>query len=108
MSNIDAWNFRIDEGLWRQKPLASWKAIPMTSRTLVPSSTTSIPITLAVPDDGFRIVHRIIRSVVLPDPLGPRITINDRSYTQELSSEPYPVDLWVKLGECTSWNGQRG
>src|SRR6266849_2224593 len=75
MSNIEAWNLRIEEGLWRQKPLASWKAIPMTSRTLVPSSTTSIPTTLAVPDVGFRIVQRIIRRVVLPEPFGPRITI---------------------------------
>src|SRR2546426_6413763 len=81
MSNIDAWNFRMDEGLWRQKPLASWKAIPMTSRTLVPSSTTSIPTTLAVPDVGFRIVQRIIRRVVLPEPLGPRITIISPSLT---------------------------
>src|SRR2546427_9997118 len=81
MSNIDAWNFRIDEGLWRQKPLASWKAIPMTSRTLVPSSTTSIPTTLAVPDVGFRIVQRIIRRVVLPEPVGPRITIISPSLT---------------------------
>src|SRR5713101_1373428 len=81
MSNIEAWNLRIDEGLWRQKPLASWKAIPMTSRTLVPSSTTSIPTTLAVPDVGFRIVQRIIRRVVLPEPLGPRITIISPSLT---------------------------
>src|SRR3989441_842441 len=71
----------MDEGLWRQKPLASWKAIPMTSRTLVPSSTTSIPTTLAVPDVGFRIVQRIIRRVVLPEPLGPRITIISPSLT---------------------------
>src|SRR3989441_12728596 len=81
MSNIDAWNFRIDEGLWRQKPLASWKAIPMTSRTLVPSSTTSIPTTLTVPDVGLRIVQRIIRRVVLPEPFGPRITIISPSLT---------------------------
>src|SRR5213593_485229 len=81
MSNIDAWNFRIDEGLWRQKPLASWKAIPITSRTLVPSSTTSIPTTLAVPDVGFRIVQRIIKRVVLPEPFGPRITIISPSLT---------------------------
>src|SRR5216684_5682615 len=71
----------MDEGLWRQKPRASWKAIPMTSRTLVPSSTTSIPTTLAVPDVGFRIVQRIIRRVVLPEPLGPRITIISPSLT---------------------------
>src|SRR6266446_3376518 len=81
MSNIEAWNLRIDEGLWRQKPLASWNAIPMTSLTLVPSSTTSIPTTLAVPDVGFRIVHRIMRSVVFPEPFGPRITIISPSLT---------------------------
>src|SRR2546426_9358082 len=71
----------MDEGLWRQKPLASWKAIPITSRTWVPSSTTSIPTTLAVPDVGFRIVQRIIRRVVLPEPFGPRITIISPSLT---------------------------
>src|SRR5712691_8311298 len=71
----------MDEGLWRQKPLASWKAIPITSRTLVPSSTTSIPTTLAVPDVGFRIVQRIMIRVVLPDPFGPRITIISPSLT---------------------------
>src|SRR2546425_3268373 len=65
----------MDEGLWRQNPRASWKAIPITSRTFVPSSTTSIPITFAVPDVGFRIVQRIISRVVFPDPFGPRITI---------------------------------
>src|SRR5213594_2133711 len=47
----------------------------MTSRTLVPSSTTSSPITFTVPDDGLSIVQRIINSVVFPDPFGPRITI---------------------------------
>src|SRR3989442_1140899 len=71
----------MDEGLWRQKPLASWKAIPITSRTFVPSSTTSIPITFAVPDDGFRIVQRIIRRVVFPEPFGPRITMISPSST---------------------------
>src|SRR6267143_3706924 len=81
MSNIEAWNFRIDDGLWRQKPLASWKAIPITSRTLVPSSTTSIPTTLAAPDVGFRIVQRIIKRVVLPEPFGSRITIISPSLT---------------------------
>src|SRR5947208_15217617 len=53
----------------------------MTSRTLVPSSTTSIPTTLAVPDVGFRIVQRIIKRVVLPEPFGPRITIISPSLT---------------------------
>src|SRR5207244_10110563 len=53
----------------------------MTSRTFVPSSTTSIPTTLAVPDVGFRMVQRIIRRVVLPEPLGPRITIISPSLT---------------------------
>src|SRR5467141_4935911 len=71
----------MDEGLWRQKPLASWKAIPITSRTLVPSSTTSIPTTLAAPDVGFRIVQRIMSRVVLPEPFGPRITIISPSLT---------------------------
>src|SRR2546427_1011397 len=71
----------MDEGLWRQKPLASWKAIPITSRTLVPSPTTSIPTTLAVPDVGFRIVQRIMSRVVLPEPFGPRITIISPSLT---------------------------
>src|SRR5712692_2572796 len=71
----------MDEGLWRQKPLASWNAIPITSRTFVPSSTTSIPTTLAVPDVGFRIVQRIISRVVLPEPFGPRITIISPSLT---------------------------
>src|SRR6266571_450428 len=47
----------------------------MTSRTLVPSSTTSSPITFTVPEDGLRIVQSIIRRVVFPDPFGPRITI---------------------------------
>src|SRR3989449_1703478 len=76
----------MDEGLWRQKPLASWKAIPITSRTFVPSSTTSIPITFAVPDVGLRIVQRIIRRVVFPDPFGPRITIISPSSTVKFSS----------------------
>src|SRR5260370_20806367 len=53
----------------------------MTSRTFVHSSTTSIPITFAVPDVGFRIVQRIIRRVVFPDPFGPRITIISPSST---------------------------
>src|SRR5713101_9147311 len=53
----------------------------MISRTLVPSSTTSIPTTFAVPDVGFRIVQRIMRSVVFPEPFGPRITIISPSLT---------------------------
>src|SRR5713226_8493900 len=53
----------------------------MTSRTFVPSSTTSIPITFAVPEVGLRIVQRIIRRVVFPEPLGPRITIISPSST---------------------------
>src|SRR6266581_1237010 len=97
---MDAWNLRIDEGLCRQKPLASWKAIPITSRTLVPSSTTSIPTTLAVPDVGFRIVHRIIRSVVLPDPFGPRITIISPSLT--VKSRPRRASVFPYLFERLS------
>src|SRR5437870_6921309 len=94
----------MDEGLWRQKPLASWKAIPITSRTLVPSSTTSIPTTLAVPDVGFRIVQRIIRRVVLPEPFGPRITIISPSLTvkfrpRRASVFPY---LFARLSVSTA------
>src|SRR2546427_8932954 len=76
----------MDDGLWRQNPRASWKAIPIVSRTLVPCWTTSMPITFAVPDVGLRMVQRIIRRVVFPDPLGPRITIISPSSTVKFSS----------------------
>src|SRR2546428_13149184 len=99
----------MDEGLWRQKPLASWKAIPITSRTLVPSPTTSIPTTLAVPDVGFRIVQRIMSRVVLPEPFGPRITIISPSVTVKFKArrasvlpylfERFSVSTANKLGK---------
>src|SRR6266702_3529618 len=76
----------MDDGLWRQNPRASWKAIPIVSRTLVPSWTTSMPITFAVPDVGLRMVQRIMRRVVFPEPLGPRITIISPSSTVKFSS----------------------
>src|SRR5256712_1867822 len=106
------------EGLWRQKPLASWKAIPITSRTLVPSSTTSIPTTLAVPDVGFRIVQRIIRRVVFPEPFGPRITIISPSLTVKFKPrrasvlpylfERFSVSTAYKLGKRSLvWVGDK-
>src|SRR3989475_1481150 len=90
----------MDEGLWRQKPLASWKAIPMTSRTLVPSSTTSIPTTFAVPDVGFRILQRISRSVVLPHTVGPRISIISPSLTVKF--KPRRASVFPYLFERSS------
>src|SRR5467141_2591069 len=90
----------MDEGLWRQKPRASWKAIPITSRTLVPSSTTSIPTTFAVPDVGFRIVQRIMSRVVLPDPFGPRITIISPSLTVKF--KPRRASVFPYLFERSS------
>src|SRR5437016_12617450 len=82
----------------------------MTSRSLVPSSTTSVPTALAVPDVGFRIVQRIIRRVVLPDPFGPRITIISPSLTVKFKPrrasvlpylfERFSVSTANKLGNC--------
>src|SRR3989441_10126775 len=108
----------MDEGLWRQKPLASWKAIPITSRTLVPSPTTSIPTTLAVPDVGFRIVQRIMSRVVLPEPFGPRITIISPSLTVKFKPrrasvfpylfERFSVSTANKLGKRSLvWMGDK-
>ena len=45
-----------------------------------------MPITFAVPDVGLRMVQSIMRRVVLPEPLGPRITIISPSSTVKFNS----------------------
>lgn len=55
----------------RSSMLGSWKTIPMDLRTLLDSLTMSYPFTVAVPEEGFRIVQSIETVVVFPAPLGP-------------------------------------
>src|SRR5213594_740810 len=76
---------------------------------LVPSSTTSSPITFTVPPDGLRIVQSIIRRVVVPDPFGPRITIISPGST--LKSRPWRASVLpyflIRLRVSTAYKWDR-
>ena len=77
----------------RSSTLGSWKTMPIDLRTCVASLTMSKPLTLAVPDVGFRMVQSMLMVVVLPAPLGPSNpkTSPDSTFMLSLSTAVSPL-----------------